>query len=376
MPYTVALDKPPAGYSMTVARGGEKVGVSYREFVSFEDGEKLISRLEGFPTILLKQIPNPDLKPSTVDHLFAVIKSDGNCQVFVNECEIVAKTRVRRDIKKGEAIYESDIVDYQEVVFKGVEVAPDAGIAVVFSVGWRKGFYYDFGPLQAETILRDYSIWETLGVLHNYLCFQEYFKISDDEYRRLFDKLWFPFIGLKKETVTKLLSHIRGGWDPDELMEVVQEEVRQGIDGMLARWKKHPSLSEHSELLERACERFKSGDYLSCSAVLYPRIEGILRSISRCTGGGYTQRALAKAPSDQASTVSISRVLPDKFVEYLREVYFRNFDPEYPDHISRNTVGHGVAPQSLYDSKAASIGLLVVEQIYLQLPASPAENEE
>lgn len=376
MPYTVALDKPPAGYSMTAAKGGEQVGVSYREFVSFEDGETLISRLEGFPATLLNQIPDPDLKPSTVDHLFAVIHSDGSCQVFVNECKIVAKTRVRRDLKKGEAVYETDIVDYQEVVFKGVEVPPEAGIAVVFSVGWRKGFYYDFGPLQAETISRDYSIWEALGALHNYLVFQEYFKITDDEYRRLFDKLWFPFIGLKKETVTKLLSHIRAGWDPDDLTEVVRDEVHLAIDGMLERWKTHPALSEHSELLERVCERFRAEDYLSCSAVLYPRIEGVLRSISRRTGGGYTQSDLAKAPHEQASAVSISRVLPDKFVEYLREVYFRNFDPDRPDHISRNTVGHGVAPQSLYDSKAASIGLLVVEQIYLQLPVSPAENEE
>lgn len=376
MPYTIKLDRPPAGYSVTSARSGEKLGVAYREFVSFEDGETLISRLEGFPASLLKQIPDPDVKPSTVDHLLAVIDSDGTCQVFVNECEIVAKTRVRRDVKKGEAVYESDIVDYQEVVFKGVEVPPDAGIAVVFSVGWRKGLFYDFGPLQAEPISRDYSIWEELGALHNYLFFQEYFKISDAEYEQLFDKLWFPFIGLTKETVTKLLNHVRSGWDPDEVVDAVEEELLLGLDSMLTRWKKHPEFSEHWEILERACERFKSGDHVSCSAVLYPRIEGILRSIARRSGGGYRQGDLARAPSEQTSTVSISRVLPDKFVDYLEEVYFRNFDPERPEQISRNTVGHGVAPQSLYNSKAACIGLLVVEQIYLQLPGPSTGNQE
>lgn len=376
MPYEFILNRPPAGYSLSSGRDGEKVGISYREFVSFEDGETFIRRLEGFPSELLKKVPDQTIKPGSVDHIFAVIEKSGHCQLFVNECNIVGKTQVRRSVQKGEPVYESDIIDYEEIVFEGVKVPENAGVAVVFSVGWRKGFYYDFGPLQSEPISRDYDVWKALGACYTYLTFQEYFRVTDQEYRVLFDRSWFPFIGLNKATILKLLNYLRSGWNPDDLADEIANEVRTNVDNMLDRWKNHPVLAEHSGLLQTACERFSSRDYVSCSGLIYPRIEGILRTIARNAGSGYKQKQLAKVANQQSARASISRVLPERFVEYLEEVYFRNFDPELPDHVSRNTMGHGVAPQEMYDEKAATIGLLVVDQIYLHLPSSSSKVRE
>lgn len=46
--------------------------------------------------------------------------------------------------EKDELVIMDDIVDITSAEL-GVEVPPDAGVVIVFSWGWRKGLFYDFG---------------------------------------------------------------------------------------------------------------------------------------------------------------------------------------------------------------------------------------
>lgn len=372
MPYTIKLDMPPAGYALSAARGGENVQVAYREFVSSEDGDALISRLEGFPSQIIERLPaSARIKASTVDHLFMLIKNDGECTVYANELATIAKTRVRRAFKAGEPVFEHDIVDIDELRYEGVEVPDDAGVFVVLSKGWRKGLYYDLGPLQPEAVMREYDLWKHLGSLYNYLWFQDLFKISNDEYEKLFASMWFPFLGLKRETALGIVEHVRHGWNPDDLLESTKSEVKRLLPNAVERWKTHPFLSPHSQLLERAAERFFEADYISCSSILYPRIEGVLRAIASKTGASYKQEALCGAAMamTQKDPEAFSRVLPSRFREYLRTVYFKQFEPDRVEDISRNTVAHGVAPQELFSEKAAVIAVLIIEQVFFHLPS-------
>ena len=61
------------------------VRVRCTEFVSSEDGQELIRRLEGFPTELLGMVAAQGrvVAPSQVDHLLAVIRPDRTGTVYV-----------------------------------------------------------------------------------------------------------------------------------------------------------------------------------------------------------------------------------------------------------------------------------------------------
>lgn len=378
MPYTIKLDLRPTGYSLSAAKRGEKVQVAYREFLSSEDGDVFISRLEGFPTQIVEKLPpSAGITCSTIDHLFAIVRKDNEWIVFANELPIIAKTRIRRAIKAGEPVFESDIVDIDEFKFDGVEIPDDAGVFVVFSKGWRKGLFYDLGPLQQEPVYRNYDFWRQLGSLYNYLCFQDFFKITDEEYTKLFSAKWFPFLGLKTETARGLVEHVRSGWNPDDLLPDIVKEVEAFLPSALEHWKSHHLIVSHFKLIERAVECFQDRDYVSCVSILYPRIEGILREISSHTGGAYKQDALAEAPMKAfgRSAEVHSRILPARFRGYLETVYFENFDPDNVLAISRNTVAHGVAPQALFNEKAASIALLIIEQVFFHLPDRGSNSE-
>jgi hypothetical protein len=367
---------PPAGYALSAARGGENVQVTYREFVSSEDGDVLVSRLEGFPSRVIERLPlSAQIKASTVDHLFVLIKKDGDCTVYANELEAIAKTRVRRAFKAGEPVFEHDIIDIDELKYEGLEVPEDVGVFVVLSKGWRKGLYYDLGPIQQEAVRREYNLWKLLGSLYNYLLFQDLFKISDGEYEKLFASMWFPFLGLRSETALRIVSHVRNGWNPDDLLGAVKGEVRELLPNAIKRWKLHSLLSQHSQFFDRAIERFYEEDYISCSSILYPRIEGILRSIACKTGVPYKQSGLSEAPMSilYKDPETFSRVLPFRFREYLRTVYFKKFEPDRVEHISRNTIAHGLAPQDLFTEKAAVIAILIIEQIFFHFPSEGSQ---
>lgn len=374
MPYHVKLDVPPIGYALFAGRAGEDVRVAYREFLSSEDGDILISRLEGFPTqIIVRLPPSAQIKASIIDHLLILIQRNGECIVYVNELITIFKTHARRALKVGETVFECDMIDIEELRYEGIEVSSDVGVFVVFSKGWRKGLYYDLGPLQEKPIMREYNFWECLGNFYNYLWFQDLFKISDDEYEKLFNNMWFPFLSLSKEKVCELIEYARNGWNPDDLLHGILKEVNEFLPGALERWQTHSLMSAHIQLLERATERFLEKDFMRCSSILYPRIEGILRAMATQTGISYTQGGLSGAAMMilGKSPNSYSRILPSKFQHYLQKVYFKKFDPHSVNEISRNTVAHGLAPQQLFSKKAAVIAILIIEQILFHLPSKP-----
>jgi len=60
MPFTVQLKELPCGYALDDATGveGSPTRVVVREFTSSEDGELLISRLDGWPTKYYLAIAN------------------------------------------------------------------------------------------------------------------------------------------------------------------------------------------------------------------------------------------------------------------------------------------------------------------------------
>jgi len=173
---------------------------------------------------------------------------------------------------------------------------------------------------------------------------------------------------LKESTVRTLIAHASNSWPLDDLSEAIATEVKDALPTMLARWKATPAFVDHIKFLEQATERYFAGDFLSTAALVYPRIEGLLRSHQKLTDSG--AQATQKGLSGSAVKVAeIERhastpLLPSRFGQYLEYVYFASFNPNDPKiKVNRNSIGHGVASADECSLKAATVSLLIVDQL-------------
>ena len=371
MPVEISLE-PPAGYALEAGRAGENVKIAFREFTSTEDGQHFIQRLESIPSTILQKLPNP-IFPSQVDHLLAIFSRESKATVYINELELRAGIRAARPIEAGVGVTKDDIADMERLDL-GVQIPDDAGFLFVFSVGWRKGLFYDFGPTSGpNSQRRRYDVSSVLGQAYCHVLFQERFSISAAEWDALFAAKWFPFASLRNETINTLISRVRSGWNPDEELDDIISEVKGRIPQMLDSWRTRPSFAEHLKILEHAAERFQNDDPMSCTALLFPRIEGILRT-------HHTSLGMAKKPSPDnlvrsAVATKIEKekclLLPHRFDAYLRDVYFASFKPDASEEtdITRHSVAHGVASSSQFNQKSAAISILIIHQLFYFLDA-------
>jgi len=381
MPIQITFEELPVGYALSPAKPGEMINIQTTEFCSSEDGDHFIRRLEGIPENILARLPKElGIRPSTVDHFLAIIRRDKTATVYVNELKIIGLMQTKRELKKGEYIYSNDVADLIAIRFGDLEVPTDAGIVFLFSVGWRKGLFFDLAPIQPKSDeLRTYDLNIELGQFYAYLMFQDFFKISEASWHRLFSQGWFPFISLRTETIQALVNHANAEWNLDELIDKISAEVKAELPKWYEDWTKGDHFSTHSSALGVAVDRFLASDYISAVSILYPRIEGVMRShhLEATPSAPLTQVGLVKSSLSRIDHVLRPRalLLPEKFRAYMTNVYFANFEPKNPKGLSRNTVAHGVASDDEYSEKAAIIGFLILKQLSYYMAASSESHK-
>jgi hypothetical protein len=371
MPVTITLQQLPAGYCMEAARPGEEFPLQVTGMTTSADGSFFLERLEGIPSMLLEQVGSQrDMRLSQIDHMLAIIHRDRRATIYVNELPIRALTRLAHPVELGTAVYKDDVVDVEALDIGNVDIPTDTGVVFVLSVGWRKGLFYDLGPLNAKLSLsRSFDVRSLFGDMYARLLFHERFEIPDENWEAMFRSRWFPFSGLKTDTIGKMLGHLRSGFDVDELTSDIVAEVTATLDAWLQSWREHPAFQGHIPFLEQAVTDFRQGRHTQCVHVLYPRIEGILRSFHAATSGlstsRPTQQVLAEAAVVTVSQRQYCPLLPHRFERYLSEVYFGNFKPGDSDtSLSRNSLAHGVASGEQFNAKSAVMALLVVHQLF------------
>ena len=377
MAYEVTFgENSPAGYALNSAKGGQQAKLRVSEFISSEDGDLFISRLEGMPQSFLAMLPpESQIPPSSIDHLVAIIRPNRTGTIYVNELDLTIRMRSRRAVKAGERVFHDDILDIERMQFKGVTFPADAGVAVLISVGWRKGLYYDLNPVSVDPQRRQYDVEMTMGQFYSYLLFQDLFKISQADWKVLFSQKWFPFIYLGQPLLKKMISYVRSGWNVDDLLDKISDETKRLLRESPDIWKKNPYAQEHIEIFEKAVDRYLNDDFISACSILFPRIEGLMRSyrksagiIQRPSGANLAKAVVAK---DEASRHGASYLLPEHFREYLEAVYFKNFDDAAPSDLSRHSLAHGVVPMGEFTLKGATIGFLILYQLALFLRSEP-----
>jgi hypothetical protein len=368
MSYEFMLKDIPAGVSIESIKGPGYVNILTMELLSTEDGQEFIQRIEGLPETLLRQIDEKhQINRSQIDHMLVILHKNRKSSLFINELRLKTHIRTANVKKAGDFVYKNDILEVEQLDLGNVEIPKDAGIIFIFSVGWRKGLFYDYGPLAVgEDNYRSYDLNSLLGQFYSHIIFQERFSLSDDEWGELLSSQWFLFSGLKNDTIKDIINYTRNCWNIDELLTKISDEINEKLDNWLINWKSNSLFDNHIDIIETSIKHFKNEDYLSATGLIYPRIEGLLRSYkleidpsTRATQSNLSETAVCRKLLNEKSLL-----LPKRFMEYLKTVYFANFDPNDSDiKISRNSVGHGVASTESYNQKAATIGFLIVFQL-------------
>jgi len=372
MAFELKLKEQIIGYAAeSKPKGSKEINIRVSGFATTEDGEYFLQVLEGVSGAYVSKFPREKaIKESQIDHLVVIVRKDKTATVYVNELKFIAQMRVKKaKWNAGDPILADDIVDIKSLRIDGVTIPKDAGMVVVLSAGWRKCVFYDYSPIASpSTELRDYDVEITLAKMWVMLHQNDRFKISDSEWRALFQRQWFPFISLGAKRTKELLNHLRASWNLDELVEDICKDAINRIPTLKAQIVNDKVFEGHRDVLAEALDNFISGKYMSASALLYPRLEGVMRSRQAqvAPGAKATQSKLSESvtadPSQNRHDLSL--LLPHKFQDYLEQVYFASFDPKNVSDVSRNTVSHGVAPEKmLADKKAAVIGVLILEQI-------------
>lgn len=160
MPTEFKLSNHFVGFAGSAGKGGGSVEVVYREYLAPTD-PTLLERLENFQRTVFRAIPDLP-RASLIDHLLVVIHPDLTAVAYVNELSVKAEVTPNRPIKAGEAIRVTDIEDISSVDL-GIEIPEEAAFILVRSFGWRRSVIYDFGPLQADPVPRDYPLERALA---------------------------------------------------------------------------------------------------------------------------------------------------------------------------------------------------------------------
>lgn len=291
----------------------------------------------------------------------------------MNEPNLEAQVQAREDVTAGDPGRIDTFADIREVTFGAIQIPDDVGYFALFSVGWRKGLVYDFSQLVPGAVRVPRNVPKALGAAFSYVLYQERFSLTEDEWEQLLAQRWFPFIGLTDESVLVMIKHLRAGWLIDELLPDIAEELHADLPKLRSQAAVSSVVAGHAAVVSSALDAFERGDWLTVSALLLPRLEGVLRShYARLGRKGPTSKSLAETAVEDRSgrRHEHSLIFPARFKTYLEKTFFawEDFsDPTAVEHVTRHSTAHGVAPENKLDRKQAVLSVLILRQLMLLL---------
>jgi len=376
MPYEVELKELINGFTAHPAKAGEKVEVITRQFLSSEDGSALVKCLTQVSSVffpLIDKAYKTAIFEYSIYSMLIILNKNKMATIYLNNDVVFEYTaRPKRDLEKNSIITRNDIADIGYCAIKNIDIPDTAGFFLLFSCGWERGFLYDLSPLAPNNTTRNYNFEKYLGGLFTYLMFQDRIRVSDRAWEILFQNRWFPFAYLNDSLIVKIIEYAENGNDIDSLLGDISKDIKELISRADIGKLFGPFFVEHGTIVKQGFDRYCESDYISCNAILYPRIEGLLRSFQRHVksgqnANGYRQKILVDTTimHSKDSRNEMSLILPEKFKRYLEEIYFKDFTPGSNPDLSRHSVSHGEASVESFNLKNASIAVLVIYQLGL-----------
>lgn len=364
MHYEIELPQLPAGFALSSGEEGENIDILKSTFITDQNGSIFYRILESFGSMFLQPFLTSGGQVSIIDHCLVIVDRSLKATVYINELDMILTTIPKRDVDAGEVVLKFDIAGLLDLSFRNLPIPNDNGIYFYFSVGWRRGFFFDISPLDSS--VASVEIGKKLAQSYEHLLFYEIYSLNTELWLQFFSFGWFPFVSVLDAAFEHLLDRIREGKSIESAeATIIQSFDRNKLLKLLEKYRKNGLFSQHIQIIEIGIERFLAGDYISSINNIWPRIEGVL-TYAFAGGEKIKQDKLVQRMRNTIadSTSSPSLFLPDLFKEYLLKYYFKNFDiPKGELDVSRHSIGHGVSKPESYDRKTALIGILILDQL-------------
>ena len=382
MIYEIEKDRdsmPTIGFAVEPIRPSSKGQIQTMDFMTPLNQSMFYEILENLGSNYLPD----DMSPSHIATMIGVVRRDGSATVYINEdVEIIMKMRAANSIKNGQGVTKSDIADIKELN-TNVIIPDDCGFFFIFHVGWMRCFYFDFSASIPDIVLeknklpesirvRDYHIPEMLGRCYRSVFFRNRLYHTSHDWDMMFDNGWFPFFGLSEDQLKILKDFWKKGWEIDDIVSDMAKDLKRRLPKLLESWEEYEGIAEyHSEDLKDAVEDFMRDDHRRCGRNLYIKIEGIMRSDYMTSK--YRETVLEEEEIEVPNTDKLRKfattiddvsglLLPDKFKEYLKDVYFSQTDIKDKNaKPARHSTAHGYAGN--WTEETSVVAFLIVEQI-------------
>ncbi len=343
MPYAISIENLPAGYVSRVLPDTNQVEICMTGLLTSDDGGAMTDVLESLVDPIVNLLPAGVTHPrSQVDHFLAILGRDKSARIYLNELPMSICIRAKNRLAPGSIVMDEDIADVLRLKLGDVFVPQDCGIVLLLSAGWHKGLFFDLAPLSPLGADRQFEIEFVAGQVYAQLMFQKLHRITDSTWDELMRQKWFPFRGLSNTLTEQVISLAKNSKSIDDLLPQISAHVRERLAFIAEGLLKELHLRNHASILCKAIERFRENDFVSCVTILFTRIEGVLRELSTAIGANVFCGQGSLAGSVSASSHPRSPLLPRRFEQYLREVYFAKFSPtDVAVSASRNSVAHG-----------------------------------
>lgn len=345
---------------------GENIPIETGGFHCSSEGETFFRMVES---LTVEYLSAAKMSPSQVDNLLVVVDQTNEATIYCNEIAPKALVQTKIAATAGQPVNKTDLADVREVDL-GIDIPNDCGFVFIFSIGWRKGMLFDFAPMQPG-VIRDFDLNRALGASFAFVLASERFVLSDVEWEELIAKGWFPFIGITDHTVQRMIDFLRSDIEIDKLLPEISAQIEAIVRGAIELAQKNPDFEIHAIFIETALNRFLEGDCISAGSILYPRVEGMLRTFYKLS------KAITKPkqatllnvafPPEFATRFATSLLRTDRFVTYLEKVIFAGFDWDNPSGVTRHTVGHGVVNQNDLSERSVVLAFLTVHHLLFAL---------
>ena len=363
MRFTIHTDMPHVGFALNSARAGDNAEVDAARFMTSDDGNLLVSRLSAIANTLFAG-RNIGVRESQIENFLAIYHPDLRIEVIVNELSFLSKVRPKRSVEAGQPVTVDDILDIESVEATGHTIPDDAGFVFFTALGWERGLLYDFLPMHKGHVAEPRDIPKLLAGVFTQLLFRDRLTLSDAEWANLTTQRWFPFASLSHNLLGQMLNHARAGWSIDDLLPSIVEYVRGDLPVIRGYVRNNEVFARHRAVISQALDAYERREYEIVVQALLSRVEGVLRE--HTTLPKPKQADLAESIVASSARHPLSLMMPTRFRDYIEDTVFAYESFAVPSQVSRVTrhsVAHGVASDALFDEKAATLAVLIFQQL-------------
>ena len=359
----VRIDGIAQGY---IAHGEEGMMLT-RAFITSDE-----SRFHVYTKNLLSPFLNP-LELESINRLLVIINKNHQASVY-RVFPFTLGMKAKKDLKHGQVVFWDDIADITDVEFidSFSEIPINDYDQIIWMFRHNLKFYLYFDLSKINTV--EYNK-KNMGFHYKKVIFADLYNFtsSQDNFQKLLDDGWFPFLRLVGSKFDKLIQYYESDQKYNESISlVVSSFTKEVVTHFSDNWWRNTYYNTKKVLIEAGLNAFYAntdeGNIL-CIKTLMSEIEGILRlaiyteqSKNDPTTSNLKDFIVDKALNKFTSLESLG--FPHKFKDCLDLVLFKGFniaDTSVPT--SRHSVNHGVARIDNYSRVRALQLILLLDQL-------------